>query len=131
MRLTLELPEWALDRPIYIMAGNENVAVLCEGKLWVKLNRCNYCGKCCIYDKPDDMTKSGTEVGWDESIFVCKHLKKETWHFEPFNGQTVYICTAGAQTPLTCCTGPSPACGKERFKEKLPDCILEYEIREG
>lgn len=128
MKFTIEVPEWAKERTIYIMAGPEIMGVVCDGTLWMKTVRCNLCGKCCLVDEDFPLgVKSGDEVGWSADVFVCKFLKKEIWHFEPFNGATVYVCTAGAYAPFTCNIGPSPVCGREHFKENLPDCVLEYE----
>lgn len=127
--LTIEIPERVKDRMIYIQAGTENIAVYCpqEKTLWVKVKECSLCGKCCIVDKTWDAgVKSGDEVGWSRYINVCKYLTKEVRNFEPFNGKTVYICTAGPMIPYFCNLGPSPACGKECFKKGFPDCTLEY-----
>lgn len=130
MKIEVEIPEWAKDRVIYVMAGSENVAVLCDGKLWIKTARCSICGECCIVEKDWELGwKYGDEIGWEPHILVCKFLKKEVWNFEPFNGQTVYICT-NPLSPYGCNTGPSPACGQEDFKKGLPKCTLEYIRRE-
>ena len=109
--------------------AGEVISVYCpENKtLWKKITRCNMCGKCCIVTKDFDLgVKSGKEVGWDKDIFVCKFLKKEIWHFEPWNGKTVYVCT-NPSPPFGCCIGPSPhSCGAE-FIKRTPECILEFE----
>ncbi len=48
--VTIEIPDWALERDIYIFAGLETFACIPYGKgeLLIKTERCNYCGACCI-----------------------------------------------------------------------------------
>ena len=49
MKLELEIPEWAHKRNIYVMAGQECLAVkYAHGEnLYVKAERCQHCHKCC------------------------------------------------------------------------------------
>ena len=49
MKITIDIPEWAKDRNIYIMAGVEGLAVkrAADDFISIKTERCNYCGKCC------------------------------------------------------------------------------------
>jgi len=49
IKIELELPDWADERTIYVMAGIELIAYRFPGKTWqVKSSRCNMCGKCCM-----------------------------------------------------------------------------------
>ena len=49
MKLELDIPEWVGDRVVRTLAGREHVASLHpDGTLWVKKDRCDQCGNCCI-----------------------------------------------------------------------------------
>jgi len=49
MKITIDLPEWAEERHIYVMAGIELLAhKLPDKPLYIKTERCNMCGKCCM-----------------------------------------------------------------------------------
>jgi hypothetical protein len=54
MKITIEIPEWAKERHIFIMAGTECLAVkyASEKEVYVKTERCRFydfekCGMCC------------------------------------------------------------------------------------
>jgi Fe-S-cluster containining protein len=50
MKLTIEIPEWAKDRVIVIMAGIEHLATKEPNENFIRYKtvRCNRCGKCCM-----------------------------------------------------------------------------------
>lgn len=133
MEIKINFPKWAKEKvkrgaSIFFTVGHETLGVYCNGRLWVKTKQCNLCGKCCIVDtKLRVGSKTGDEVGWGKDISVCGYLERQTWHFQPYNGKIVYVCTAGASAPFGCAVGPSPACGNEYWKEMHPECVLEYE----
>jgi len=55
-KITIELPEWAEKRHIYIMAGIEELAVkkAYSNELLIKTVQCNHCGECCKnIDRPE------------------------------------------------------------------------------
>jgi hypothetical protein len=130
-KVTIEIPDRVKHRVIYIMAGTENIGVICENTYYKKTALCSMCGKCCVVDKQWELGwKYGDFVDWEPHILVCKHLEREIWNFEPFNGQVVYVCHAGVKAPYGCSVGPSPACGKKNFKKNFPECTLEYSEEE-
>lgn len=48
MKIEIEIPDWAEEKHIYVMAGIEMVAYKKVGEKWhVKVRRCAKCGKCC------------------------------------------------------------------------------------
>ena len=60
MDITVSIPEWAKEKPIYIIAGKELIAyrevftshedyehITKPGPLMQKTERCNGCGQCC------------------------------------------------------------------------------------
>ena len=78
MRIEIDIPDWADERHIRILAGRELAAAkLAHEDFWrVKDVRCNHCGKCCpedckhlvnnecinrriCYDDPWNMIKKG------------------------------------------------------------------------
>jgi hypothetical protein len=47
--ITVEIPDWAEKRHIYVFAGIELLAYQLVGQsMRIKTSRCNMCGKCCI-----------------------------------------------------------------------------------
>lgn len=92
MKIELELPDWAEERSIYVMAGIELVAYRLDITLpWqVKTGRCNMCGKCCTG------LKSHSQPLVDGR---CVHLAKE-----PGNNPR-YECSRRLNRPFGCCIG--------------------------
>ena len=78
MRIELDIPDWADERRILIVAGRELAAFKNpQDDFWrVKDNRCTHCGKCCK---------------------DCEHLLKVV------DG---YDCTLGYSVPLSCIKDP-------------------------
>jgi len=76
--ITIEMPEWAEKRHIYVFAGVELLAYQYAGeKLRAKTGRCSMCGKCCIFrDGP------------------CEHLVPD--------GTEKMICSLGSGRPFSC-----------------------------
>ena len=69
-RIEIEIPEWAKDNNIYIMAGMNLLAYRYRGgPLMVKTDLCSMCGKCCM--ELDNRHPFVTETGG------CKYLTKE------------------------------------------------------
>ena len=89
MRLIIDVPEWAQERHIYIMAGIELLACKFYGEdiIHIKEERCNLCGKCC------KNIRGGFHEDRDENN-NCVHLKKE--------GE-VYICSKAISRSFLCC----------------------------
>jgi len=131
MRISVDIPGWARERHIYVLAGSEPVAVylrhpIIEGvqkegwTRWVKTRRCNLCGKCCIMNPLDD---PGWPFGYQEMEIdgrmedVCGALRMELR-----DGRPVYICMAGPLAPWGCIAKNPP-------HRPHPDCVIEYERR--
>jgi len=94
MKIEIEIPDWAGERALHILSGNEAVATkLSDGDWYVVTERCNRCGKCCKqYDK---VPFECNENGW------CPYLYEEP------TGE--YTCLLGAYRPVGCSTlGPIP-----------------------
>lgn len=106
MRISIDVPGWAADRHIYIMAGIELLAYVPYGKskLYLKTARCNFCGRCCR--PPGDPTLPRSEDG------SCGHLRKV--------GRE-YTCGLGQARPFHC-SFYDPA----QFNH-LDDCSVRYQ----
>lgn len=116
MKITVEIPEWAEGRHLYLFAGMELLALKRAGEkhVHVKAARCNKCGKCC---EDLDAHVSGHLPLEGRA---CGHLVKRT------DGTT--DCGLGINMPLSCAIG-SPAAG--RWKTEYP-CSIEFkEVRRG
>lgn len=105
MKIELELPKWADERNIYILAGIELAAYKVRGKKWlVKTERCNMCGKCCFNVKgryPLPAIRG-----------QCPHLVKEV------GDNDRWLCGLGANRPFGCCIGvTNEEYCSERFEE--------------
>lgn len=80
--LTIEIPEWAEERHVFVFGGFELIAFRPSGKdeLWVKLTRCDKCGWCCENLRPDcgDLQQVGGEKlckrGADRP-FICSYAE--------------------------------------------------------
>ena len=73
----------------HITAGIEQIAKR-EGGIWyVKEERCNWCGKCCM-DVP-----MGWPHGQDPDSGHCQHLVDD--------GGEIWRCHLGTDMPLACC----------------------------
>jgi hypothetical protein len=109
MKIEIEIPEWAEERHIYVMAGIELLAKkeYCK-PLMIKTERCNACGKCCM-DLPPKHPMGVTEEGW------CNYLVKE-----PGNNN-MYVCGMYSHRPFGCCVA-------EPYN--IPDCPVKYEVIE-
>ena len=104
--ITLTIPEWALGRHIYVIAGGEVIAYknvakalpdLEYGPLMIKTVRCDKCGECCRADG-------------------CEYLKHEVW-----NGVEVWVCDESkllmGSRPFNCVIGN---------ESSEPHCCIEY-----
>ena len=86
--LKLEIPDWAEETRIYVFAGIELLATQepFDGKLMVKVTRCNMCGKCCM-DVSPTWFMGRSEDG------NCKELIRQ--------GEQ-YLCHLGIKRPFSC-----------------------------
>jgi len=82
----IKLPKWTDERNIYIFAGIEIVMKRDLGEWYIKTERCNNCGKCCM-SKPKGWTH-GRNRKHD-----CKHLIFRA---------NEYLCDLGADRPFFC-----------------------------
>lgn len=104
MKIELDIPAWAEERNIYVMAGVEMVAyrLAHEGEFKVKSVRCSGCGKCCM-DLPEGHIQRNDSGN-------CIHLVPdgEKW-----------VCDLGVHRPFSCGTG---------FQQKgfTEGCSVEY-----
>jgi hypothetical protein len=107
MKIEIEIPDWADERHIYIMAGIELVAYKLLYEPWhVKTARCIMCGACCMNLKLSYFPMTGG---------TCDHL------LEPL-GDGVRECGQGATRPFICSAGMQRKGDKDR-----PKCTVEYE----
>lgn len=112
MEITIKIPDWAEERNISVLAGNEPFLIYSKaaGKWFVKTKRCNMCGKCCR-DVP-------AAFPWRNEKGDCDYLKRETWNFPPYDGKEVFICT-NPRFPFACIARNHPS-------KPHPDCCIEY-----
>ena len=109
MKINIDIPDWAEDKHIYIMAGIELIAYKYVNQEWkIKITRCNQCGLCCRGMNPDD--ENFPEVN---EKGTCIYLKKD--------GKDKEVCSLGINRPFKCCIG--------RGRDILPDnlCSEEYD----
>ncbi len=105
MKITIDIPEWAQKRHIYIMAGIEMLAYKLYGEdvVHIKTARCSRCGECCM----------NLGLGSEEPIGPdgnCIHLDK-------VGGQ--YVCGLHIRRPFGCSVGMQK-------KGSHPSCTVEY-----
>jgi len=102
MRIKLNLPDWADERGIHILAGIEEVArkVPPDYKWEMKTKRCEKCGICCeLAPHPDFQAETGG----------CKYLKYS-------EGHKGYMCQLGVLRPYICCVSLGIEACKVRWK---------------
>ena len=110
MRITLDLPDWAQERHIFIMAGIELLAYKLYGEevIQVKKVRCNLCGACCM-----NLNKHcPLPINADGN---CLYLAGE------LGGKRE--CTLGLERPYSCSIGM-------HRRGRTPNCCIEYATRE-
>jgi hypothetical protein len=102
MKVSFDIPEWAGDKSLYLMAGFETVAYRHKDKPWmIKTSRCQSCGKCC-----ENLPIKGTdEFGTCRSLYQDGDKK---------------LCKFGVARPFGCCV----------VMCKLPECSQRYELME-
>jgi hypothetical protein len=108
-KLTLKIPEWRGERPIYILFGREAFATVdINDKIHIKTVRCTYCGLCC--QEPGPQFPEYIPEG--ETKKYCAHCEKDA--------DGVWYCTNGA-VPYGCI--------KENAN-RLPhkDCPIKYKV---
>lgn len=92
MQITIDIPEWAQERIIYVIAGLELLASKEPGKpLMIKNKRCVRCGKCCM-NVPKNHTMGINENGDCAQLEYDKKIGK-------------YTCGMKYYKPLPCCIG--------------------------
>ena len=109
-KITIEIPEWAENRNINILAGIELLARKpgTENKLYVKVVNCNWCGKCCM------------NLDSDRHPFPvidgrCIHLKRRPGKEEK------YLCGLGTFRPYNCCVSDPTY---------MEECVIKHEVIE-
>jgi len=105
MKIKLEIPEWADERHIYVMAGIEVAARKSahEKDFKVKVSRCSNCGDCC----------RNLGVGWGMG-------RKE-------NGECIHLEADGPQTRCGLLGDRPFFCGVGlQQKGRYPHCTVEY-----
>jgi len=104
-RIEIDIPEWAKDNNIYIMAGMNLLAYRFRGgPLMVKTEFCSMCGKCCsnINGKHPFLTVDGR----------CTYLVKEV------GDNDRWLCGLGGFRPHGCAvTTPDAEYCTVRFEE--------------
>ena len=107
MKVELTLPDWCDERDIVILAGIELAAYKhpSESVFKVKETRCNYCGECCLGQKPESLPFIDKEGN-------CIHLTQD--------GEKK-ICGIGVYRSYACC-----ACDPIIGKEENTKCCITY-----
>lgn len=110
MKIEIEIPDWAAERDIYVMAGVEQLAFIPfnKNKIWIKTERCNFCGKCCSNLTPLAPFPQTKQKG------VCDHLYLNE-------------CSLGYMRPWSCSVSDPHIGGKEDEKEW---CSIRYEVKD-
>lgn len=104
MKIELELPDWADERTLFVMAGLEMVAFKEPNKPWmIKTGRCSQCGRCC--KRLNDRFVFPVEDG------RCVHLVKRP-------AENKYLCGLGFYRPIGCSTGRP---------RSIPECTEKFE----
>ena len=81
MELTINIPDWAEDKNIYVLAGIELLAYKYVGHpMKEKVSRCDQCGDCCRNFKGDGST-------WTDG--TCNYLRDN-------------VCSLGVERPFSC-----------------------------
>ena len=108
MQIAFDLPDWALDRHIYILAGVELLAYKPSGenRLLIKTHRCNWCGWCCT-----NVPRRAVPRKQDGS---CENLVKIGKTFE---------CSLGIARPFHC-NWSDPIL--TRFPDAEDHCSIRY-----
>jgi Fe-S-cluster containining protein len=89
MKISLDLPAWADERNIYVMAGIEVVARKHKDGPWeIKTGRCNMCGLCC--------SNLGPGHPFPLIDGRCIHLAKEV------GDNTRWLCSLRHNRPFNC-----------------------------
>jgi len=105
--INLELPDWADERVIHIMAGIERIAYEYPwDQLMIKTTRCSMCGKCCM--------SLGENHIFPVIYGRCSYLKKEV------GDNNRWLCDLGTFRPHACCVTKS-------FLKRIPECTVKYE----
>ena len=91
MQIEIEIPDWAKERRILIIAGCELAAMkLPHEDFWkIKQQRCDLCGECCLDNPP-------TPYGVDDEG-KCNKLRKDG---------NQWICLAGSGRTVACLKDP-------------------------
>ena len=129
MKLVVDIPPWAEERHIIVLAGSEPIAILKKKPIknaaqpegwieWVKTERCNLCGLCCLDPTVDDPDwPFGTKrLEIDGKVqWVCGVLTREMEEDRP-----IYRCMAGHLSPWGCIAKNPPHLPH-------PECSIRYE----
>jgi hypothetical protein len=111
MQLVIDIPEWAQERHIYVMAGMELLAYLpYQGQVQVKTVRCNNCGWCC-----ENPPKGAVPQGHDGACIYLETIG------------SAKECSLGLSRPWHCCW-PDPHLTKHPEADK--HCCIRYEVVE-
>jgi len=99
MKITVDIPSFAKNRVIHVLAGIERIAYIDpkDRKLRVKVSRCSQCGKCCQKMK-------------------CEQLEKEPGNNDFWRcGKAIGY---GLMRPYLCCVSEP---------KNIPECTSKYE----
>ncbi len=107
MKIVLEIPEWAEKARIAVFAGVEMLAEYNHLKdpdnLYVKVDRCNWCGDCC---RGVNLTNSPT--------------------LNSINGQCIYLVPNGGKWQCMIASNRPIACMYDANKKNYPQCSITY-----
>jgi len=103
--MILNLPDWAQDQEISLIAGLEMLVHRVPGNpIEIKRVRCNFCGDCCL-DYPH------SPYGNDDEG-KCNMLER--------NAHGQWKCQAKFDRPFRCLQDP--------LKANSPDCTIEHDL---
>jgi len=91
MMIELEIPDWCVDRWLYLMAGIELVAFKWPNQEWkIKTGRCNKCGRCCPPNQSKPRCENLKQVGGEK---VCSLGSGRPWSCSVYMDNTLDGCT--------------------------------------
>jgi len=109
MKITVDIPDWAKERRIYLFLGRECWMIWERGTIYKKTMRCDQCGRCCM--NLDESWDLGTKV--EKGIRMCKFLE--------YQRDGTWICR-NKLVPFNCIKAESlPG------REFTVDCIMKME----
>lgn len=121
MRVTFEIPKYAYNKRLFLLAETELIGVmqlhLGQKKPLVKVVRCNLCGVCCKAPYINGLRLPRKEDKPEECLYLT------------VNEKGVEYCPLGKSRPFVCCIGEPRGdenrevctCAYREVEDELPD----------